>query len=99
MGLNRLISAYSAGLLSFLVSARILTIRLERRSSRRRAELSATLRRYISRTCWATVNESIRLGKSAQGMERDELVRDGAKCLGCERAKWNSRWRACWVSS
>ena len=39
-------------------------MRLARRLRRRRADSSATLRRYISRTCWAAVNESIRLDKS-----------------------------------
>src|SRR5207247_1907718 len=77
-GLNRPISAYFSGWLSFLVSARILTIRLARRSRRRRVGLSAILRRYISRTCWATVNESIRLDKSARGIGPEEMVRDGA---------------------
>jgi hypothetical protein len=46
-------------------------MRLARRSSRRRAELSARLRRYISRTCWATVNESMRLDRSARGRRGD----------------------------
>src|ERR1700687_3085717 len=96
-GLNRPICAYFWGGLSFLVWARILTMRLAKRWRRRRAEWSATLRRYISRTCWAAVNESIRLDKSARGGEPEERVRDGAKCLGWERAKWNSRWRSCWV--
>src|SRR5579859_3656259 len=87
------------GGLSFLVSARILMMRLARRSRRRRAELSVTPRRYISRTCWAAVNESIRLDKSARGREPEEMAGDGAKCLGWERAKWYSRWRSCWVIS
>src|SRR5437879_5784080 len=50
-GLNRLISAYFSGGLSLVVSARIFRMRLARRSRRRRTALSATLRRYISRTC------------------------------------------------
>ncbi len=50
-GLNRPISARFYGVLSFLISARILVSRLVTRSSRRRAEGSARPRRYISRTC------------------------------------------------
>ena len=49
--LNRLISAYFSGGLSLVVSARIFRMRLARRSRRRRTAWSATLRRYISRTC------------------------------------------------
>src|ERR1700731_276529 len=64
---NRPISAYFSGVLSFLASVTILTSRLARRSRRRRGEVSSTLRRNISRTCWAVRRESIRLTRSAEG--------------------------------
>ena len=58
-GLNRLISGYFSGGLSLVVWARIFRMRLARRSRRRRTAWSGTLRRYISRTCRAAVNEAI----------------------------------------
>jgi hypothetical protein len=72
--LNRPISAYFSGGLSFRVSVRIFRMRLARRSRSRRADLSSTLRRYISRTCWAAINEAIRLDKSGRGGRPDEVV-------------------------
>ena len=59
---------------SFPGFVEIFRMRLARRSRRRRADLSSTLQRYISRTCWAAINEAIRLDKSGRGGAPEELV-------------------------
>jgi hypothetical protein len=43
---------------------------------------------------WA---KSSRFEESARPEEPEEIVGDGARCLGWERARWDSRWRSCWV--
>src|ERR1035437_1844557 len=51
--INRPICAHLGAQLKFLATARSLAKRLARRPRERRADWSSTLRRYISRTCWA----------------------------------------------
>jgi hypothetical protein len=84
--LNRPISAYFAGVLSFRIWEMILVSLLERRSKQWRTVLCGSVRRNISKTCWEASKES----RTPLKLVRREAVTAfgcGARCRGWERAR------------
>ena len=99
MGLNRLISAYSSGFVELPGFSENLDNTIGKAIEKAARRVVGNVAAVHLQNVLCDRPSSIRLDKSARGRGPEEMVRDGAKCLGWESAKWNSRWRSSWVIS